>query len=103
MLGNELQNAVEKAYGKGTDLRVVHPLKTYKQGRSTGISVGIAMGASMGIGHELFQHGAEHMGWWMLGFMVFIGGWIFYIGHHSEPNKIATDVRKSIDIYRDEK
>jgi hypothetical protein len=103
MLGNELQRAVEKTYGKGTDLRVVHPMDTYINGRNKGFYVGILVALAGFLLHEIHFHDWHNMDVWSV--LLLAGALLiaFWAAYKSEPNKIATDVRESLDIYKDEK
>lgn len=101
-MDSDLHRAVDKRYGKYSNIRVVHPMTTYRKGRSKGFSIGVMAVLLANLGHEAYFHGSAHADlWaWILAPVALL--FMLWDGLHSAPNKIASDVRKSIDIYKDE-
>jgi len=99
LIGDELQKVVKKRFGTGIDLRIVHPMDTYKQGRSNGNTVGFLAGVVAFAGHEYFLHDGEHNGGFWLLFLFAVFAMALWISYRSAPRKISRTIKESIDIY----
>ena len=100
LIGDELSRAVSGPKGRLAKLRVVHPMDTYREGRRAGVKVGMSVGMLSMFLREGSLYDNYH---WasILGFTVAVLI-AFWVAWHRKPNKVAVDVRKSVDIYRDE-
>lgn len=101
-MDSELHKAVDKRYGKYSNIRVVHPMTTYRKGRTAGFSVGIMLTMFGNLFHEWYFHGSAHadLSSWILVPIALV--LFLWDGLMRQPNKIAVEVRKSIAIYKDE-
>lgn len=102
VMDSELHKAVDKRYGKYANIRVVHPMDTYIRGRRHGIYVGAMLAFAAYALHEIHFHDWHNVSFWHIGLLSIAIFAAFWTAYKSEPNKIAVDVRKSTDIYKDE-
>jgi hypothetical protein len=102
-MDSELHKAVDKRYGKYANIRIVHPMDTYRKGRNAGFSIGVMLTLFGNLFHECYFHEADHADLWswiLAPLFLFLFLWK---GLKSEPNEIAVNLRRSTDIYKDEK
>ena len=100
LIGDELPKAIERQFGKGANLRFVHPMKTYKEGRSNGLHVGFFAGIFGAMLHEVLQHDNPHGYAWYLLFVGAVGALAVYIAYFRDPSRVIDDVKRSIDVYK---
>lgn len=101
-MDSELHQAVDKRYGKYANIRVIHPMDTYIRGRRHGIYVGAMSAFAAYTLHEIHFHDWHNVSFWHIGLLTSAIAISFWTAYKTEPNKIAVDVRKSTDIYKDE-
>jgi hypothetical protein len=101
-MDSELHRAVDKRYGKYSNIRVVHPMTTYREGRRAGFSIGIMLTLFGNLFHEAYFHGSDHADFWAWVLAPLFLLLFLWDGLHMKPNKISADIRKSIHVYKDE-
>jgi len=101
-MDSELHEAVEREHGKYSSIRVVHPMNTYVSGRTHGIYVGLMAGFTAAALHDIHFHDWHNIDAWHIAMLVIGVPSAIWMAYKVMPNKIAVEVRKSIDIYEDE-
>ena len=101
-MNSELHKAVDKRYGKYSNIRVVHPMHTYERGRASGIHVGLVLGFFATMLHDIHFHDWHNFDAWSISLFAVAIPAVIWRAYKSQPNEIAVEIRKSIDIYKDE-